>query len=328
MSPPTSTSKPSPPVVQTILESFTRCFNPLEPCARAPRRASRASATPPPAPPPPSGSSHLFGANIDADEVRAVSRSHSSSASGRGARTAPAPTASAPCRPRPTPPSARDLAERSRKRKLEIFRGAGGSAAAVGPRPTPPTAGPGSLALSDDEEELLRRAGSTSRRRYACGMDVDPRRRMSGVARLFHQGLSEAQRGLCFARPVRTACHEDAASLPDAALTDAEFRQRHADPSSEEETISSTLYFDQKYCHVAQTRPPMPLFQEHMLGCDDDGLAGLAWADRSSRDGKPHQPPVALVTSRPPPQAGGSMGGGGAPARISMEGLSVTAAEI
>lgn len=31
------------------------------------------------------------------------------------------------------------------------------------------------------------------------------------------------------------------------------------------QTIESALYFDQKYSHVIQTRPPMPLFQENMV---------------------------------------------------------------
>lgn len=37
------------------------------------------------------------------------------------------------------------------------------------------------------------------------------------------------------------------------------------------QTIESTLYFDQKYSHVIQTRPPMPLFQENIVtSCGDE----------------------------------------------------------
>ncbi len=83
------------------------------------------------------------------------------------------------------------------------------------------------------------------------------------------------------------------AKLPDDRLMTEEFLRRHAKNAiademiavvtpdnhhrhhqqdklfgssyNEEETISSTLYFDHKYSHVVQTRPPMPLFREDML---------------------------------------------------------------
>ena len=49
-------------------------------------------------------------------------------------------------------------------------------------------------------------------------------------------------------------------------------RQNTAHTTMEEEsTANSTFYLDQKYSHVIQTRPPMPLFQENMLSCGDDG---------------------------------------------------------
>jgi hypothetical protein len=40
------------------------------------------------------------------------------------------------------------------------------------------------------------------------------------------------------------------------------------------QTIESTLYFDQKYSHVIQTRPPMPLFQENMITSCGESYCG------------------------------------------------------
>lgn len=129
---------------------------------------------------------------------------------------------------------------------------------------------------------------------------------ISNVARLLNLGFTEAQKpfGLCFATPVRASSHEDVSKLPDDRLTADEFLERHAgrkntttsnfltaneitpdhhgsssnnnttDSSyNEDETITSTLYFDHKYSHVVQTRPPMPLFREDMLrsGQDEEG---------------------------------------------------------
>ena len=40
------------------------------------------------------------------------------------------------------------------------------------------------------------------------------------------------------------------------------------------QTIESTLYFDQKYSHVIQTRPPMPLFQENIVtSCGEESYS-------------------------------------------------------
>jgi len=48
-------------------------------------------------------------------------------------------------------------------------------------------------------------------------------------------------------------------------------RKNTSHTMEEESTANSTFYLDQKYSHVIQTRPPMPLFQENMLSCGDDG---------------------------------------------------------
>lgn len=358
-----------------ILESFARCFNPLDPCTKvcSSKDDGNGKRSPPSA-------GRAFGRGCDAVPPRAVSRSDSSSGSrrqgGRRQRDLSADLsydADGVARAKKTHHrvSAEALAARSMKRKLEIFRGTGreDEARRSPPRtasrkdspsrrsPPPPSNGRPSprhgqhLDLSDDEEELLRFA--QSRKRFACGVAMDRGAPLSSVARFFNLGLAEAQKpfGLCFATPVRTPSAEDVAALSDDRLTDDEYARRHAgaggstapatpdgDQGShcEEETISSTLYFDQKYSHVVQTRPPMPLFQEHMLsgGGRGDDLTRMI----SSRRAKsaPLCPPVeTLVTSRGRRRRGygggsdgGSPGKGGgsreppSPVRISKDSLS------
>ena len=312
-SPPNNNNKgQSAAVVQTILESFTRCFNPIDTdlgCTKvngggsSSNNSSRRS----------SPINHLFG-----HDNRAVSRSTSSGAD-RKLQNAMSYDDKKKNSRKKKQLSAKELEERSMKRKLEIFRGAsdnsknsqGGAAKKLDRTRTPPsgssssrepspttsqqiaTATPeqtGQLALSDDEEELIRL--TQSRKRFACGINLpsstgratSPISNVgSGVVNLFRQ----AQKGLCFATPVRTASPEDIANLSDDKLTDDEFLCRHplakkdiaqVSPTdttqdlncsyNEEETITSTLYFDQKYSHVVQTRPPMPLFQENMLSSE------------------------------------------------------------
>mmetsp|Transcript_24370 Transcript_24370/g.51052 ORF Transcript_24370/g.51052 Transcript_24370/m.51052 type:complete len:410 (-) Transcript_24370:146-1375(-) len=356
-------TSPSQPMVQSILESFTRCFSPLDPCTKVcssneeddynydppPRKSKSSSNTP----------SNIFGYNNDVP--RTVSRSSSSSSSRNKQRHHSQSIsgdvsydADGVARAKKTHHrmSAEAMAERSLKRKLEIFRGTGNDNAKrppskMAPRKqssssrnsqSPPSsgggvggAGPSSngqhLALSDDEEELIRL--TQSRRRFACGVNMDRNSPISSVARLFNFGLTEAQKpfGLCFATPVRTASMENVANLSDDKLTDTEYMRRHVvadaaattaqispdnDQSSycEEETISSTLYFDQKYSHVVQTRAPMPLFAEHMVSCGDadyDELSKIISRRAAAAAGKGRggggvgssSPPVkTLVTSK------------------------------
>jgi len=361
----------STPVVQTILESFTRCFNPLESACteanssrsagntggRSSSNSSSASAN----------SSQLFGYNIGSCDARAVSRSSSSSDSRKKTKQRQQQQisldasydADGVARAKRTHYrlSAEAIEERSMKRKLEIFRGTSEQQEhqqqeqqrkRPSESPPPPTSSSrsspstpssrGSLVLSDDEEELVRL--TQSRKRFACGMNMDRLRPsnnspIASVAKLFNLGLSEAQRspfGLCFATPVR--CKEDVDDLPDDEITDEEFMQRHShhrgstnaplkgtttsglaqispelDHSSycEEETISSTLYFDQKYSHVVQTRPPMPLFQEHMLDCDASNRNDLSKMIREQQtSSKKNAPPVEMITSKKSPRKRGN----------------------
>ena len=101
--------------------------------------------------------------------------------------------------------------------------------------------------------------------------------------------------GMCFATPVRTSSPEDISNLSDWKLTAEEFASRqlaqqhqgqggqdavpdvdessasHSDQENEgeEETITSASYFDQKYPVTFDANPPMPLFQEHRVAVSE-----------------------------------------------------------
>ena len=99
--------------------------------------------------------------------------------------------------------------------------------------------------------------------------------------------------GMCFATPVRTSSPEDISNLSDWKLTAEEFASRqlaqqhqgqggqdavpdvdessasHSDQEGEEETITSASYFDQKYPVTFDANPPMPLFQEHRVAVSE-----------------------------------------------------------
>lgn len=79
-----------------------------------------------------------------------------------------------------------------------------------------------------------------------------------------HEGVAKA---LCFANPIRSPSQEEEESNNDGI--------RSTDVSDAntlntcEDTITSTLYFDAKYSHVVESRPPMPLFQQFKVDTDE-----------------------------------------------------------
>jgi hypothetical protein len=180
------------------------------------------------------------------------------------------------------------IEQRSLKRKLEIFRTRDSSDVS---RPSqsrrqPRTTTPEELVLSDSSEEEIANLTS-SRKRFACGLGQHENGPIASFAKFFNLGPQPNPFGICFATPVRTASAEAAEKFTDDQLTTDEFISRHAhDPTitpeleisqdtsdlsrlGEDDTITSTLYFDQKYAHVIQTRPPMPLFHSQAVPCDD-----------------------------------------------------------
>jgi hypothetical protein len=338
-------------VVQTILESFAKCFSPPFDDAR--------------------GVVVGGGGGVGVSGFsRTVSRSLSSSDSRNGgaarcpltggmdahhhATTTRTRTNNATVAAR-RKPSAEELEERSMKRKLEIFRGNDGGGwsrdEVVGHKFAPPRSrrrppnerrhgrlmpqqphrqsgispqtaviGSSDLVSSEEEEDEVLRLAQSSRGRFACGSPITSIGKMFGD--MYGMGYAASNGFLCFATPVRSVSGEGGVvDLDDDDLTADEYKSRHGgevagggagggglrsrrrmDPPTisgqwrgmdggggmaeaiddppdsstycgfaEEESANSTFYFDQKYSHVVQTRPPMPLFQENMLGCSEDG---------------------------------------------------------
>jgi len=274
--------------MESLLESVTRCFNPLEgspagcvssPCASA---------------------SHVRqstdGQQPQQQRDTSSSSAKSSQSSRRNSREAATPHQYDP--------------DRYIHRKLEIFRArsdddevdrriieAQRRAAKRKKR------GQEELAYSSDEiDELTRQA---ARQPQTNKKSKKTSESPFGVLNLICATTTAPFLGLCFATPVRTPSREDVSNLSDWKLTDEEFEARrraqaeneaslachadvqrclydsgdenlrgipHADESSvsrsdeeEEETITSASYFESKYSHVVQTTPPMPLFEENRI---------------------------------------------------------------
>lgn len=91
---------------------------------------------------------------------------------------------------------------------------------------------------------------------------------------------------LCHANPVRSASGDTLDNAPDWKLTDKEYFAKQigndgstiglSHNSDRDETITSESYFDQKYAHVNQVTPPMPLYDKWIVSeCEIDALLQL-----------------------------------------------------
>ncbi|KAL3785745.1 hypothetical protein ACHAWO_009531 [Cyclotella atomus] len=286
------------PVVQTIIESFTRCFHPSDfSCnhvnaarSKSPKHVRKSSKMSSSSSPTPAASRlELNGKEWDdvfdrksrsTDSRRRRSSSRASKDVDHADVVAKAKKASQLLDPEA-------IEQRSLKRKLEIFRTRSSDVSKpyqTRRQPRSPT--PEELVLSDSSEEEIANLTS-SRKRFACGLGQHENGPMASIAKFFNLRPQPNPFGICFATPVRTASAEAAEKFTDDQLTTEEFISRHAhDPTitpelqisqdtsdlsrlGEDDTVTSTLYFDQKYAHVIQTRPPMPLFHSQAVPCDD-----------------------------------------------------------
>lgn len=70
---------------------------------------------------------------------------------------------------------------------------------------------------------------------------------------------------LCFATPIHDTCSsdDDDDDMPPNALTES-----HTLHTNEDDTVTSTLFFERKYAHVVEHRPPMPLFDQFKVQQD------------------------------------------------------------
>ncbi len=356
------------PVIQTLMESFTRCFNPLNHHSGCTKIINGGCGSDDEEVDVVRRSSSFRDGELSSSGSRAVSRTSTSSSEARKKKqrgdgdnrnnqsnTMVAFDDDAIRRQSSHRKlSGEYLEERSMKRKLEIFRCDGATArlpAKLKPRQgtstgharnnstTPRDRSSPQSSSSSDDEDLIRLAQSSSRERFSCGINLNHDSPISNVARFLNMGLIEAQKpfGLCFATPVRASSREDVSKLSDDRLTAEEFFQRHphdaatttflnaneitpdrnhhnnvgsnnnataADSSyNEDETITSTLYFDHKYSHLVQTRPPMPLFREDMLNSGDgdgnycgDELSEIIKRRSSSLERRDNVEPPAFPT--------------------------------
>jgi hypothetical protein len=82
-----------------------------------------------------------------------------------------------------------------------------------------------------------------------------------------HPGVANA---LCFANPIRDDEDDD---LPLNEVDD------DSTLNTCEDTITSTLYFDAKYAHLVEKRPPMPLFSHFKVTEEEDQIRRIVATD-------------------------------------------------
>lgn len=92
-----------------------------------------------------------------------------------------------------------------------------------------------------------------------------------GFARLWNPYMA-----LCFANPVRGASEDAATEKEDDLASEA------ATLNTNEDTITSTVYFENKYRHITETRPPMPLFHQFKIGNEKDEIRNIMNSDSHS----------------------------------------------
>ena len=83
---------------------------------------------------------------------------------------------------------------------------------------------------------------------------------------------------LCFATPVRGTEEE----LDEADMRSVDNSDTATLNTNGEDTITSTLYFDSKYAHIQETRPPMPLFNQFKIGQAKDEIRTIMATDSHS----------------------------------------------
>jgi hypothetical protein len=86
-----------------------------------------------------------------------------------------------------------------------------------------------------------------------------------------HQGVASA---LCFATPVRDDDDDDDDDA--VPLNDAD---DDSTLNTCEDTITSTLYFDAKYSHLVEKRPPMPLFPHFKVSEEENHIRRIVATD-------------------------------------------------
>jgi hypothetical protein len=83
---------------------------------------------------------------------------------------------------------------------------------------------------------------------------------------------------LCFATPIR-GTEEEPEEVDMKSVDNSDTATLN---TNGEDTITSTLYFDAKYAHIQESRPPMPLFNQFKIGQAKDEIRTIMATDSHS----------------------------------------------
>jgi hypothetical protein len=118
-------------------------------------------------------------------------------------------------------------------------------------------------------EEIFRDKNQNDTSAAACGAAASG----NGFSRLW----GNPSLALCFATPIRGTSEEPEET--DMRSVDA---SDTATLNTCEDTITSTVYFENKYSHITETRPPMPLFNQFKIGNEKDEISSIMNSDSHS----------------------------------------------
>lgn len=117
-------------------------------------------------------------------------------------------------------------------------------------------------------EEIFRSKNQNDGSAAACGTASG-----NGFTRLW----GNPSLALCFATPIRGTSEEpEETDLRSVDASDT------ATLNTCEDTITSTVYFENKYSHITETRPPMPLFNQFKIGNEKDEISSIMNSDSHS----------------------------------------------
>jgi hypothetical protein len=107
----------------------------------------------------------------------------------------------------------------------------------------------------------------------ASSSTTEPKASSTSFSRLLHPSLA-----LCFATPIR-GTEEEPEETDLRSLDNSDTNTLNTC----EDTITSTVYFDNKLSHIEETRPPMPLFNQFKLvGHQKDEIRNIMETDSHS----------------------------------------------
>eukprot|EP00980_Cylindrotheca_fusiformis_P003643 scaffold818_cov136-Cylindrotheca_fusiformis.AAC.9 len=116
-------------------------------------------------------------------------------------------------------------------------------------------------------EEIFRSKNANDNSAASCGAASG-----NGLSRLW----GNPSLALCFATPVRGTSEEPEETDRSVDASDT------ATLNTCEDTITSTVFFENKYSHITETRPPMPLFNQFKIGNEKDEISSIMNSDSHS----------------------------------------------